>query len=118
MFRFDLFIYFLFVCAEVIEQDARHVFEDVLDEFATVRGILQQFESWRRQDLDAYVEAYVSICLPKLLGPILRLKLLFWNPISQVSYFLILMISCILIYENLISRNLNFHFYRVFALKV
>ncbi|XP_066907774.1 PAX3- and PAX7-binding protein 1 isoform X2 [Halyomorpha halys] len=68
---------------EVLEQDARHVFEDVLDEFATVRGILQQFESWRRQDLDAYVEAYVSICLPKLLGPILRLKLLFWNPISQ-----------------------------------
>ncbi|KAL1131746.1 hypothetical protein AAG570_011359 [Ranatra chinensis] len=70
---------------EVIEQDARHVFEDTLDEFATIRGILQRFEAWRTTDMDAYKEAYVSLCLPKLLGPILRLKLLFWNPITQPS---------------------------------
>uniref|UniRef100_A0A023EZG3 Putative transcriptional regulator binding to the gc-rich sequence n=1 Tax=Triatoma infestans TaxID=30076 RepID=A0A023EZG3_TRIIF len=70
---------------EVIEQDSKHVFEDTLDEFATVRGILERFESWRRSDIDAYREAYVSLCLPKLLGPILRLKLLFWNPFSQGS---------------------------------
>lgn len=66
---------------DIIEQDARHVFEDVLDEFGTVRGILKRFESWRHQDLDAYTEAYVSLCLSKIIGPIIRLKLLFWNPI-------------------------------------
>ncbi|KAK9498494.1 hypothetical protein O3M35_003118 [Rhynocoris fuscipes] len=71
---------------DVIEQDAKHVFEDTLDEFATIRGILERFESWRRTDIDAYKEAYVSLCLPKLLGPILRLKLLFWNPFSQGNF--------------------------------
>uniref|UniRef100_T1HQR8 GCFC domain-containing protein n=1 Tax=Rhodnius prolixus TaxID=13249 RepID=T1HQR8_RHOPR len=71
---------------EVIEQDSKHVFEDTLDEFATVRGVLERFESWRRSDIDAYREAYVSLCLPKLLGPILRLKLLFWNPFSQGNF--------------------------------
>jgi len=71
---------------EVIEQDALHIFEDTLDEFSTVNGILQRFESWRHTDMDAYTEAYVSLCLPKLLGPLIRLKLLFWNPFSQGSY--------------------------------
>ena len=71
----------------MIEQDAKHVFEDTLDEFATVRGILQRFETWREKDIEAYTEAYISLCLPKLLGPLLRLKLLFWNPILQVKIF-------------------------------
>jgi len=31
--------------------------------------------------MDAYKEAYVSLCLPKIISPIIRLQLVTWNPI-------------------------------------
>ncbi|XP_014239886.1 PAX3- and PAX7-binding protein 1 [Cimex lectularius] len=67
---------------EVIEKDAKQVFEDTLEEFSSIQGVLERFEQWRKNDMDAYIEAYVSFCLPKLLGPLIRLKLLFWNPFT------------------------------------
>ncbi|XP_022193893.2 PAX3- and PAX7-binding protein 1 [Nilaparvata lugens] len=70
---------------ETVEQDAKHVFEDALDDFATVGGILERFESWKETDLDAYTEAYVNLCLPKVLGPLIRLNILMWNPLSQAG---------------------------------
>lgn len=69
-----------------MEQDARHVFEDALDEFSTIRGVLQRFDNWKKNDIDAYTEAYVNICLPKVLGPLIRLQILTWSPFIQVSY--------------------------------
>lgn len=66
---------------DLVEQDAKHVFEDALDEFSTIKGVLQRFEGWRKIDIDAYSEAYVNLCLPKILGPLIRLKLLSWNPL-------------------------------------
>lgn len=78
----------MFLFIDTIEQDGRHVFEDVLNEFGTIGGILEKFEMWRQQDMDAYTEAYVSLCIAKVLSPIIRLKLLLWNPINQV-YILI-----------------------------
>jgi GC-rich sequence DNA-binding factor len=58
------------------------VFSDVVDEFCSIRGVASRFESWRNTDADAYREAYVSLCLPKVLGPLVRLKMLMWNPLQ------------------------------------
>ncbi|XP_020282805.1 PAX3- and PAX7-binding protein 1 isoform X2 [Pseudomyrmex gracilis] len=66
-----------------IDNDSKNVFSDVVEEYCTVRGILSKFESWRETDIDAYTEAYVSLCLPKILSPIIRLQLLTWNPIME-----------------------------------
>jgi GC-rich sequence DNA-binding factor len=74
-----------FLLADTIESDARLVFSDVVDEFCSIRGVALRFESWRNTDADAYREAYVNLCLPKVLGPLVRLKMLMWNPM-QVSY--------------------------------
>jgi len=52
-----------------------------MEEYCTVRGILLKFELWRETDMDAYKEAYVSLCLPKIISPIIRLQLVTWNPI-------------------------------------
>jgi hypothetical protein len=71
--------------ADTIESDARLVFSDVVDEFCSIHGVASRFESWRNTDADAYREAYVNLCLPKVLGPLVRLKMLMWNPL-QVSY--------------------------------
>lgn len=72
--------------SEIIESDAKLVFDDVVDEFCSVAGIMKRFENWRNTNMESYKEAYASLNLTKILGPILRLKLLMWNPL-QVRIF-------------------------------
>lgn len=63
------------------EQQA--VFDDVSDDFSRISSILAKFEEWRCQDFTAYKDTYVSICLPKVLGPMIRLHLVTWNPLDE-----------------------------------
>jgi GC-rich sequence DNA-binding factor len=65
------------------------VFSDVVDEFCSIRGVASRFENWRNTDFDAYQKAFVSSSLPKVLGPLVRLKMLMWNPlqVSSVTEF-------------------------------
>lgn len=58
-----------------------------MEEYCTVRGILSKFELWRETDIDAYTEAYVSLCIPKIISPIIRLQLVSWNPIMVIYLF-------------------------------
>ncbi|XP_011870465.1 PREDICTED: PAX3- and PAX7-binding protein 1 [Vollenhovia emeryi] len=66
-----------------IDNNYKDIFSDVMEEYCTVRGILSKFESWRETDMDAYTEAYVSLCLPKIISPIIRSQLVTWNPIME-----------------------------------
>ncbi|XP_068596250.1 intron Large complex component GCFC2 [Brachionichthys hirsutus] len=59
------------------------VLSDVQDEFCDVKKILHRFEEWRGSYSDSYHNAYISLCLPKLLNPIIRLQLLPWNPLED-----------------------------------
>ncbi|XP_071344243.1 intron Large complex component GCFC2 [Trachinotus anak] len=61
------------------------VFSDVQDDFCNVKKILSRFEEWRRFYSDSYHNAYISLCLPKLLNPIIRHQLLAWNPLKDAS---------------------------------
>ncbi|XP_045887816.1 GC-rich sequence DNA-binding factor 2 [Micropterus dolomieu] len=61
------------------------VFSDVQDEFCDVKKVLSRFEEWRGSYSDSYHSAYISLCLPKLLNPIIRLQLLAWNPLKDDS---------------------------------
>ncbi|XP_043918635.1 intron Large complex component GCFC2 [Protopterus annectens] len=67
---------------ETILRDAEKVFEDVHEEFHGVNRILLKFAQWRQQFFDSYSEAYISLCLPKLLNPLIRLQLIKWNPLE------------------------------------
>ncbi|XP_037553440.1 GC-rich sequence DNA-binding factor 2 [Nematolebias whitei] len=60
------------------------VFSDVQDDFCNVKKILSRFEEWRRSYSESYHNAYISLCLPKLLNPIIRHQLLGWNPLKDV----------------------------------
>ncbi|XP_053172615.1 GC-rich sequence DNA-binding factor 2 isoform X2 [Scomber japonicus] len=61
------------------------VFSDVQDEFCVVKKILSRFEEWRGFYSDSYHNAYIALCLPKLLNPIIRHQLLGWNPLKDAS---------------------------------
>uniref|UniRef100_A0A182Q932 GCF C-terminal domain-containing protein n=1 Tax=Anopheles farauti TaxID=69004 RepID=A0A182Q932_9DIPT len=66
-----------------IELEARQVFADAAEEYGEVAGILGRFEQWRQRDMPAYSDAYVSLCLPKILAPLIRLEHVCWNPLTM-----------------------------------
>ncbi|XP_012736992.2 GC-rich sequence DNA-binding factor 2 isoform X2 [Fundulus heteroclitus] len=68
-----------------IQSRSQAVFADVQDDFFDVRKILSRFEEWRRSYPDSYHNAYISLCLPKLLNPIIRHQLLTWSPLKDAA---------------------------------
>ena len=65
------------------------MYDDVLDEFCKIRKLKEQFEEWKFEHEDSYKEAYISLCLPKLFSPLVKLELIDWNPLevgSQTVY--------------------------------
>ncbi|KAF7992159.1 hypothetical protein HCN44_001484 [Aphidius gifuensis] len=68
---------------EEIEDKCKNIFSDVMDDFSTVKGILLKCEQWRKTDIEAYTEAYVSLCIPKIISPIIRQQLIIWNPLME-----------------------------------
>ncbi|CAG0917312.1 unnamed protein product [Notodromas monacha] len=66
----------------LIQQDARGVFADTIDDFCLFRNIKEKFREWKAKDEDSYKNAFVPLCLPKIFSPLVRLGLLFWNPLE------------------------------------
>ncbi|XP_058825218.1 PAX3- and PAX7-binding protein 1 [Topomyia yanbarensis] len=70
-----------------IALEATQVFDDANEEYSEVGTILDKFQSWRENEMGAYKDAYVSLCLPKLVGPLIRLRHVLWNPVSGEDEF-------------------------------
>ncbi|KAL1513374.1 hypothetical protein ABEB36_002793 [Hypothenemus hampei] len=66
-----------------IERETQEIFEDVVEDYSSIVNILIRFEQWRSKDPAAYNDAYASLCLPKVVSPLIRLKLVFWNPLNE-----------------------------------
>ncbi|XP_037663348.1 GC-rich sequence DNA-binding factor 2-like isoform X1 [Choloepus didactylus] len=65
-----------------ILQNHKKIFEDVQDDFCNVQNILLKFRQWREKFPDSYYEAFISLCIPKLLNPLIRIQLIDWNPLK------------------------------------
>lgn len=68
---------------EQIDLEAQEVFEDVVDDYSSITSILIKFEQWRETDMVAYTEAYATLCLPRVVSPLIRLNLIFWDPLTD-----------------------------------
>lgn len=63
--------------------DSEAVFDDTTAEFCDIRLVLVRFSEWKKNDLAAYKDAYVNVCLAKIVGPLIRAKLLTWSPFED-----------------------------------
>ncbi|VVC35828.1 Hypothetical protein CINCED_3A011863 [Cinara cedri] len=72
---------------EVIKSDSNLLMDDVLEQFASVDLVLKQMLEWKRKHPDTYVEAYVNVCLPNMMGPFVRIEMLTWNPLESDLMF-------------------------------
>ncbi|KAJ8248535.1 hypothetical protein GJAV_G00243050 [Gymnothorax javanicus] len=65
-----------------ILKKAEDIFADVHEDFSDVKNILSKFDGWRSSLQETYENAYISLCLPKLLAPFVRHQLIGWNPLQ------------------------------------
>ncbi|XP_054715948.1 PAX3- and PAX7-binding protein 1-like [Uloborus diversus] len=72
---------------ETILDEANTIFEDVVEEFGTLEGVMSNFEKWKAEHHESYSEAFVPLCLPKIFGTFVRLALLDWNPLEEERNF-------------------------------
>ena len=75
---------FCFPLDEVSEV-ATDLFEDVVDDFSDTDSVREKFYDWKNKYGDTYKEAYIGLCLPKLVNPFVRLQLINWNPLQVTS---------------------------------
>lgn len=73
------FFFFSFSLERIISEE-KAIFEDVVEDFSSIDSIKSRFEEWKNKHEDCYMNAYISLCLPKLFAPFIRLQLLDWNP--------------------------------------
>ncbi|GFY55318.1 PAX3- and PAX7-binding protein 1 [Trichonephila inaurata madagascariensis] len=72
---------------ENILNEAGSIFEDVVEDFGTLDGVMNNFENWKLVQTTSYCEAYVPLCLPKIFGVFVKLALLDWNPLEEGREF-------------------------------
>lgn len=68
--------------SESIESTARTLFDDALEDFTEMSIVRQKFEDWKETFGDTYREAYIALCIPKLVSPFVRLQMVSWNPVE------------------------------------
>uniref|UniRef100_A0A914HZQ4 GCF C-terminal domain-containing protein n=1 Tax=Globodera rostochiensis TaxID=31243 RepID=A0A914HZQ4_GLORO len=64
-------------------QGVDDLFLDTSDEFCQLEHIMQRILHWLSVDPISFEQAYVPLCLPKLLGPFVRLRLVDWRPLKN-----------------------------------
>ena len=76
----------LFILAQS-SVEADKLFDDVVDEFASISLIKSRLEMWKFQFPQSYQQAYISLCLPKVFLPFVKLQLLTWNPLEVTGVY-------------------------------
>lgn len=67
--------------ADEIFSRREKVFSDVMDDFSKIFSVVAHFREWKYNFPTSYTQAYISLCLPKLLAPYVTLQLASWNPL-------------------------------------
>jgi hypothetical protein len=55
---------------------------DVEDDYCGIEQILPHILNWLVIDPRSFEDAYIPLCLPKLLSPFIRLQMLKWRPLK------------------------------------
>lgn len=74
-------MWFSCIIDEVTSQQEA-IFCDVIDDFSDIFSVAIRFREWKYNFTRSYKQAYISLCVPKLLGPYISLQLISWNPVN------------------------------------
>ena len=68
---------------EELLQIADLVFSDAAEDYAKLSAVNRKFQEWKKLYSSSYGDAYMSLSLPLIFAPYVRLELLKWDPLHQ-----------------------------------
>lgn len=68
-------------------QIAGQIFSDTDEKFSQLSLVKERFEIWKKEYESSYRDAYMSLSIPAIFSPYVRLELLKWDPLHQDSDF-------------------------------
>ncbi len=80
--------------AEALEASIS-VFADASEEYGSLPAVKDRLEKWKQQQPGAYADAYMSLSVPAVMAPFVRLELLRWDPLFGSSTGQYILQSCI-----------------------
>ncbi|KAL4572564.1 hypothetical protein LXL04_019344 [Taraxacum kok-saghyz] len=67
---------------------AAQIFSDAEDKYSKLSSVKEIFEIWKKDYASSYQDAYMSLSIPAIFSPYVRLELLKWDPLHQDSDFI------------------------------
>lgn len=64
-------------------QTAAEVFSDAAEEYSQLSSVKEKFERWKKLYSESYRDAYISLSIPSIFSPYVRLELLKWDPLHE-----------------------------------
>ncbi|XP_074269635.1 transcriptional repressor ILP1 [Silene latifolia] len=68
-------------------ETAKDVFSDASEEYSQLSSVKEIFERWKRLYAGSYRDAYISLSIPSIFSPYVRLELLKWDPLHEDTDF-------------------------------
>lgn len=68
---------------DLVLQAADEIFSDASEEYSQLSLVKNKMEEWKREYFSSYNDAYISLSLPLIFSPYVRLELLRWDPLHK-----------------------------------
>ena len=68
---------------DLLLQTAADVFSDATEEYSQLSSVKEIFERWKKLYLVSYRDAYMSLSIPSIFSPYVRVELLKWDPLHE-----------------------------------
>uniref|UniRef100_A0A7C9AF43 GCF C-terminal domain-containing protein n=1 Tax=Opuntia streptacantha TaxID=393608 RepID=A0A7C9AF43_OPUST len=68
---------------DLLLQTAEGIFSDAAQEYSQLSLVKERFERWKRLYSGSYRDAYMSLSIPAIFSPYVRLELLKWDPLHE-----------------------------------
>ncbi|KAL8052809.1 hypothetical protein ABFX02_05G029000 [Erythranthe guttata] len=67
---------------------ADDIFSDAAEEYSEFSNVVERFETWKKEYGSSYRDAYMSMSIPELFSPYVRLELVKWDPLHGDADFM------------------------------
>ncbi|KAK4423605.1 Transcriptional repressor ILP1 [Sesamum alatum] len=67
---------------------ADKIFSDAAEDFSQFSIVVEKFERWKKDYASSYRDAYMSLSIPAIFSPYVRLELLKWDPLHEDADFI------------------------------
>ncbi|PKU83754.1 hypothetical protein MA16_Dca010147 [Dendrobium catenatum] len=68
-------------------QNVEQVFSDAVDKYSKLSFVKERLERWKKCRLPSYQDAYISLSVPYIFSPYVRLELLKWDHLYKTMDF-------------------------------